>query len=111
MKTPSDPKPVAVVVAHLGEYVELFDSFDGESDWMLRAAIPGAVAKMAELGWTVSIRATRSGEAEGTYRVRRDGFLQILGYALPVPDGYAEDFATATEAAHDALAPAVTVGA
>jgi hypothetical protein len=32
------------------------------------------------------VRGSRQGEAEGTYYVRRDGTLQILGYSIPVPE-------------------------
>jgi hypothetical protein len=39
-----------------------------------------------EVEWTV--RATFSGEAEGSYYRRPDGTLQIMGYSISPPDGF-----------------------
>lgn len=55
--------------------------------------------EMAECGWTVEVRAPRSGEAEGTYYRKGDGTLQILGYSLPVPESYRLDSERAYESA------------
>ena len=54
---------------------------------------------MDEHGWSLTVRESRRGEAEGTYRVKRDGGLQILGYSIPVPDSLRQDGNTG----HDAV--------
>ncbi len=60
------------------------------SDWgpgeVTEEEAEAACERMQErLGERYSVRAPRQGEAEGTYRNKRDGTLQILGFTLPVP--------------------------
>lgn len=57
------------------------------------------VEEMAERGWTVEVRAPRSGEAGGTYYCKSDGTLQILGFSIPVPESYRLDSERAYERA------------
>lgn len=56
-----------------------------EGTWCDREIAERVEKLLAADGWTVSIRAARGGEAEGTYRRGSHG-LQILGCSIPVPE-------------------------
>lgn len=68
------------------ERYEIVTDLDPEtSRWCTREIAERVEALLAADGWTVSIRAARGGEAEGTYRRGSHG-LQILGCSIPVPE-------------------------
>jgi len=79
-----------VVLAHLGD----------EGDWLDEAGARRVEATLASDGWTVTIRAPRGGEAEGTYYRRLGGDLQIVGYSILDCEELRDALERAVEAAY-----------
>jgi len=87
------------------ERYDVVTDLDPETSTWCDSEIAERVEKLLRAdGWTVSIRAPRGGEAEGTYRRDSHG-LQILGCSIPVPEELTSAVMEAWNRATSAPAP------